>query len=146
MHIKTALFGLNFDAFEYSWDETGGATRIGLALLLKYQIFTLLLCVSSVCYCYFGNWILNDFYDQFNSHSAAVAQWLERSPHKLEDVGYTKNVIKMVSDASLHNAQHIRIGLANPLKSRSKNEMDSIRNERSKVINISLNNLFRNQS
>jgi len=33
MHIKTALFGLNFDAFEYSWDETGGATRIGLALL-----------------------------------------------------------------------------------------------------------------
>ena len=34
MHLKTALFGLNFDAFEYSWDETGGATRIGLALLL----------------------------------------------------------------------------------------------------------------
>jgi len=33
MHLKTALFGLNFDAFEYSWDETGGATRIGLALL-----------------------------------------------------------------------------------------------------------------
>ena len=35
MHLKTALFGLNFDAFEYSWDETGGATRIGLALLLE---------------------------------------------------------------------------------------------------------------
>jgi len=35
MHLKSALFGLNFDAFEYSWDETGGATRIGLALLLK---------------------------------------------------------------------------------------------------------------
>jgi len=35
MHLKTALFGLNFDAFEYSWDETGGATRNGLALLLK---------------------------------------------------------------------------------------------------------------
>jgi len=34
MHLKTALFGLNFDAFEYSWDETGGATRIGLALLM----------------------------------------------------------------------------------------------------------------
>jgi len=34
MHLKTALFGLNFDAFEYSWDETGGATRIGLALLV----------------------------------------------------------------------------------------------------------------
>ena len=33
MHLKTALFGLNFDAFEYSWDETGGATRIGLALI-----------------------------------------------------------------------------------------------------------------
>ena len=29
MNLKTAL--LNFDAFEYSWDETGGATRIGLA-------------------------------------------------------------------------------------------------------------------
>ena len=34
MHLKSALFGLNFDAFEYSWDETGGATRIGLALLI----------------------------------------------------------------------------------------------------------------
>ena len=33
MHLKTALLGLNFNAFEYSWDETGGATRIGLALL-----------------------------------------------------------------------------------------------------------------
>jgi len=33
MHLKTAPFGLSFDAFEYSWDETGGATRIGLALL-----------------------------------------------------------------------------------------------------------------
>jgi len=31
MHLKR----LNFDAFEYSWDETGGATHIGLALLLK---------------------------------------------------------------------------------------------------------------
>ena len=38
MHIKTALFGLNFDAFEYSWDETGGATRIGLALLLRVAL------------------------------------------------------------------------------------------------------------
>jgi len=37
MHLKTALFGLNFDAFEYSWDETGGATRIGLALLVKIK-------------------------------------------------------------------------------------------------------------
>jgi len=35
MHLKTAIFGLNFDAFEYSWDETGGVTRIGLALLLN---------------------------------------------------------------------------------------------------------------
>ena len=40
MHLKTALFGLNFAAFEYSWDETGGATRIGLALLFK-DMFTL---------------------------------------------------------------------------------------------------------
>jgi len=31
MHLKSALLGLNFDAFEYSWDETGGAIRIGLA-------------------------------------------------------------------------------------------------------------------
>ena len=31
MHLKSALLGLNFDAFEYSWDETGGATRIELA-------------------------------------------------------------------------------------------------------------------
>jgi len=31
MHFKSALFGLNFDAFEYSLDETGGATGIGLA-------------------------------------------------------------------------------------------------------------------
>jgi len=30
MHLKSALLGLNFDAFEYS-DETGGVTRIGLA-------------------------------------------------------------------------------------------------------------------
>ena len=31
MHLKSALLGLNFDAFEYLWDVTGGATRIGLA-------------------------------------------------------------------------------------------------------------------
>ena len=43
MHLKTALFGLNFDAFEYSWDETGGATRDGLALLLE--------CLNSVIVC-----------------------------------------------------------------------------------------------
>jgi len=30
MHLKSEIFGFNFDAFEYSWDETGGATRIGL--------------------------------------------------------------------------------------------------------------------
>jgi len=40
MHLKTALFGLNFDAFEYSWDETGGATRIGLALLPMVTQYT----------------------------------------------------------------------------------------------------------
>ena len=42
MHLKTALFGLNFDAFEYSWDETGGATRNGLALLLYIEPFLVL--------------------------------------------------------------------------------------------------------
>jgi len=31
MHQQSALVGLNFDAFEYSWDKTGGATRIGSA-------------------------------------------------------------------------------------------------------------------
>jgi len=31
MHLKSAILGLNFDAFENSWDETGGATHIGLA-------------------------------------------------------------------------------------------------------------------
>jgi len=31
MHLKSALVGLNFNAFEYLLDETGGATRIGLA-------------------------------------------------------------------------------------------------------------------
>jgi len=40
MHFKTALLGLNFDAFEYSWDETGGATRFGLTLLeTENQLF-----------------------------------------------------------------------------------------------------------
>jgi len=34
MHLKSALLGLNFDSFEYSWVKTGGATRIGLAKLL----------------------------------------------------------------------------------------------------------------
>jgi len=31
MHLKSALLGLNFYAFEYSWDKTGGAIRIRLA-------------------------------------------------------------------------------------------------------------------
>ena len=31
MHLLSALLGLNFDAFDYSWDKTGDATRIGLA-------------------------------------------------------------------------------------------------------------------
>jgi len=31
MHLKSAFLGLNFDAFEYSWDKTGNATHIGLA-------------------------------------------------------------------------------------------------------------------
>ena len=50
--------------------------------------------------------------------TAAVAQWLKRSPPKREVVGsipdrvIPKDVIKMVPDASLLSAQHIRIGLA----------------------------------
>jgi len=31
MHLKAGLWGLNFDASEYSLDKTGGATRIGYA-------------------------------------------------------------------------------------------------------------------
>jgi len=47
-----------------------------------------------------------------------LAQWLERSPHEREGCGFdprprnTKDVIKMVPDASLLSAQHIRTGLA----------------------------------
>jgi len=56
MHLKTALFGLNFDAFEYSWDETGGATRIGLALLLLHSINTVRVVLTdnnaSTSYCF----------------------------------------------------------------------------------------------
>ena len=31
MHLQSAILELNFDAFEYSWDKTGGVTRIRLA-------------------------------------------------------------------------------------------------------------------
>jgi len=34
MHLKSATLGLNVDAFKYSGDKSGGATRIGLAQLL----------------------------------------------------------------------------------------------------------------
>jgi len=53
----------------------------------------------------------------------------------------------MVPDASLLGAWHIRTGLAY-LSSQNlvqKKEMNTIRNERSRVINISWNNLFRNR-
>jgi len=52
----------------------------------------------------------------------------------------------MVPDASLLGAQHIRTDLA-PLSSQTslKKKMDTIRNERSRVINISWDNLFRNR-
>ena len=61
---------------------------------------------------------------------------------------HIKDVIKMVPYAFLLSAQQIRIGLASlssPLKPRSKNVMDFIRNERSRVINISWDNLFRDR-
>jgi len=51
-------------------------------------------------------------------NTATVAQWLESSPREWEIVGFdarprhTKVVIKMVPDASLLSAQHIRTGLA----------------------------------
>ena len=86
--------------------------------------------------------------------TAAVAQWLERSPRKREVVGSipdrvipkTLTVIKMVPDASLLSAQHIRTGLASLSSQTSfKKEMDTIWNERSRVINISWDNLFRNR-
>ena len=49
---------------------------------------------------------------------------------------HTKDVIKMVPDASLLGAQHIRTGLASLSSQTSlKKEMDTIRNERSRVIN-----------
>jgi len=52
----------------------------------------------------------------------------------------------MVPDASLLGAQHLRTGLA-PLVSQTsfKKEMDTIRNERSRGINVSWDNLFRNR-
>jgi len=50
---------------------------------------------------------------------------------------YTKDVIKIVPDASLLRAQHIRTGLASLSSQTSlkkRKEMDTIRNERSHVI------------
>jgi len=49
--------------------------------------------------------------------TAAVAQWLERSPRERDVVGLIPDrvipdVIKMVPDASLFGAQYIRTGLA----------------------------------
>jgi len=54
--------------------------------------------------------------------------------------------IKMVPDASLLGAQHIRTGLASFSSQTSfKKKVDTIRNEWSRVINISWDNLFRNR-
>jgi len=48
--------------------------------------------------------------------------------------------------ASLLSAQHIRIGLASLSSQTSlKNEMDTIRNERLRVVTLSWDNLFRNR-
>ena len=59
---------------------------------------------------------------------------------------HTKDVIKMIPEASLLGAQHIRTGLASLYSKTSlKKEMDTIWNERSRVINISWDNLFRNR-
>ena len=59
---------------------------------------------------------------------------------------HTKEVIKMVPDVVLLSAQHIRTGLASLSSQTSfKKEMDTIWNERSRVINISWDNLFRNR-
>jgi len=58
---------------------------------------------------------------------------------------HTKDVIKMVPDTSLLSDQHIRIGLASLSSQTSLKKLDFIRNERSRVINISSDNLFRNR-
>ena len=59
---------------------------------------------------------------------------------------HTKDIIKMVPDASLLSAQHIRTVLAS-LSSQTlfKKEMNTIWNEWSRVINISWDNLFCNR-
>ena len=81
-----------------------------------------------------------------------MAQWLERSPRERKVVGsipdrvIPKTLLKIVPDASLLGAQHIRTGLASLSSQTSfKKEMDTIRNERSCVIYISGANLFRNR-
>jgi len=52
----------------------------------------------------------------------------------------------MVPDASLLGARHIRTGLASLSSQTSfKKEMGTIRNKRSRVVNISCDNLFRNR-
>jgi len=60
---------------------------------------------------------------------------------------HTKDIIKMVPDASLLGAQHIRTGLASLSSQTSfkKKDMDTIQNEWSRVINISWDNLFHNR-
>jgi len=69
------------------------------------------------------------------------------SPPQLFDppLRHTKDVIKIVPDASLLSAKHIIIGLAS-LSSQTwlKKEAQSIWNERLRVINISRNKLVHN--
>ena len=90
-------------------------------------------------------------FTKVNTLTAAVAQWLEFTPwaggHGFDPrPRHTKDVIKMVPDASLLGAQHIRTGLASLSSQTSfKKEMDTIRNERSRVIITSWDNLFRNR-
>ena len=56
-----------------------------------------------------------------------------------------KTIVKMVPDASSFKDQHIRIDMASFLSQiLLKNWMDSIWNERSRLIYISENNLLRN--
>ena len=59
---------------------------------------------------------------------------------------HTKDVINMVPDAFLLSAQHIRTGLAALFSQTSlKKKLDTIWNERSRVVNISWDNLFRHR-
>ena len=73
--------------------------------------------------------------------SWAGGYWFDPRPY------HTKDVIEMVPDATLPGAQHIyknRYGFSF-VSNLVKKEMDSIRNERLRVINIGLDNFLRNR-